>query len=80
MARKLVQFSRNSGVATDCAGFEKFTIYAAASSVVSLSYDGTTYVTGPTVPAAGYITITDVAKTVKVNAAYQICGLNASEH
>lgn len=80
MARKLEKLTALSGAASPVSGYEKFTVYAAAASVVSLSHDGSTWVTGPTVPAAGYVTITDVAKFAKVNAAYVLCGLNASEH
>lgn len=86
MARKIVYPKPADAAAAinapvDVSTFEKFTVFAAATSKVFLSGDGgaTFDATGITVPAAGYVTITDQATHAKCNATARYVGLYAHD-
>jgi len=85
MAKKIVTPPATSAVAPintviNVRPFVSFTVYAASTAVVSLSPDdGATWVTGPTVPAAGYVTISDAATAMKCDHTCRVVGLYAYE-
>jgi hypothetical protein len=57
------------------ARYSKFTVYAAATSTVALSADdGSTFSATVAIPAVGYLTITDLATHIQVNAAFRVIG------
>lgn len=62
----------------DVSTYEKFTVVAAATAVISLSFDGgaSFLATGTvTVPAAGYATISDLPTHIKCDHVCSIVGL-----
>lgn len=83
MAETTLNSPRNSGALNanavhDVSIFERFTVYAVAATTVQLSADnGATWSATVAIPAAGYLTISDLADAIKANAAYRVVGFMA---
>lgn len=67
--------AQNANTKYPVARYSKFTVYAASASTVALSADdGATFSATVTIPASGYLTITDLATHVQVNASFRVIG------
>lgn len=72
------RFSYLANVAAPVEPYSSFTVVAAAASTVQVSFDdGATFIAygTATIPAAGYLTITDLCTHVKINAVFKVIGL-----
>lgn len=67
-----------ANAAAPVATYSRFTLVAASGTTVQVSFDnGATFVSGATatIPAAGYLTMSDSCTHVKLNANYRVLGV-----
>jgi hypothetical protein len=66
----------SSGASYGVSNFASFSVYAANGSTVTTTASGKTGTY--TIPASGVLTITDLADSVSVNAAFAVVGLTST--